>query len=74
MSGHTKIRPPPWHTSFLVVEKPWDKMVLQQGNVDWFDFWLNGKEDSDPAKAEQYKRWREFRKLQQRQTAGQKPN
>ena len=33
-------------------------------NADWFDFWLNGKEDQDPAKAAQYARWRGLRKLQ----------
>jgi hypothetical protein len=38
-------------------------MISQDGNVDWFDFWLNSHEDPDPAKAEQYKRWRELRKL-----------
>jgi dipeptidyl aminopeptidase/acylaminoacyl peptidase len=48
-----------------VLEKPWDRMISQQGNVDWFCFWLKGKEDADPAKAEQYKRWRELRKLQE---------
>jgi hypothetical protein len=26
--------------------------------VDWFDFWLNGHEDPDPEKADQYRRWR----------------
>jgi hypothetical protein len=44
-----------------VLEKPWDRMVSQQGNVDWFCFWLKGEEDPDPTKAEQYKRWRELR-------------
>jgi len=29
--------------------------------VDWFSFWLKGEEDPDPAKAEQYKRWRKLR-------------
>ncbi len=57
-----------------ILQKPWDRIVSQQGNVDWFCFWLKGEEDPDPAKAEQYKRWRELRKLQQGQTAGQKPN
>jgi hypothetical protein len=47
-----------------IMERPWDRMISQQGNVDWFSFWLNGHEDSDPAKAEQYARWRELRKLQ----------
>ena len=37
-----------------ILEKPWDRMVSQQGNVDWFCFWLKGEEDPDPAKAEQY--------------------
>ena len=29
-----------------------------QGMVDWFRFWLQESEDPDPAKAEQYERWR----------------
>ena len=44
-----------------ILEKPWERMVSQQGNVDWFAFWLNGQEDPDPSKAEQYQRWREMR-------------
>jgi hypothetical protein len=44
-----------------ILEKPWDRMVSQQGDVDWFCFWLKHEEDPDPAKAEQYKRWRELR-------------
>jgi hypothetical protein len=39
-------------------------------NADWFDFWLNRKEDPDPAKAAQYARWRELRRLQD---SGNKP-
>jgi hypothetical protein len=46
-----------------VLEKPWDRMISQQGNVDWFCFWLQGEEDPDPAKAEQYKRWHNLRTL-----------
>ena len=49
-----------------ILEKPWDRMISQQGNVDWFCFWLKGEEDPDPTKAEQYKRWRELRSLQGR--------
>jgi dipeptidyl aminopeptidase/acylaminoacyl peptidase len=44
--------------------KPWERMVSQQGAVDWFSFWLEGEEDPHPSKTEQYKRWRELRKLQ----------
>ena len=52
-----------------ILEKPWDRMISQQGNVDWFCFWLKGEEDADPAKAEQYARWRELRKLQDKNKA-----
>jgi len=45
--------------------RPNERLVSQQGNVDWFCFWLKDEEDPDPAKAEQYKRWRELRKLQE---------
>jgi len=47
-----------------ILEKPWERMTSQQGDVDWLCFWLKGEEDPDPAKAEQYVRWRELRKLQ----------
>jgi hypothetical protein len=40
-------------------------MASQGGTVDWFRFWLQGEEDPDPAKAEQYARWRELRELQE---------
>lgn len=46
-----------------LLEKPWERMVSQQGDVDWFCFWLKGEEDPDPAKAEQYNRWRDLRTL-----------
>jgi hypothetical protein len=50
--------------------KPLERLASSGGNADWFRFWLKGEEDSDPAKAEQYARWRELRKLQGRQTTG----
>jgi hypothetical protein len=53
-----------------ILEKPWERMTSQQGNVDWFCFWLKGEEDPDPTKAEQYKRWRELRSLQGRTASG----
>jgi len=45
-----------------LVVKPWERMIAQHVLVDWFRFWLKGEEDPDPAKAEQYARWRELRK------------
>jgi hypothetical protein len=47
------------HAPHLLV-KPWERLVSQQGNVDWFTFWLQGKEDPSPDKAAQYIRWRQF--------------
>src|SRR5262249_45441828 len=37
--------------------KPWERLISQQGNVDWFCFWLKNEEDPDPGKREQYNRW-----------------
>jgi len=49
-----------------VLVKPWDRIISQGGNVDWFCFWLKGEEDSDPSKAEQYSRWGALKKLEVR--------
>ncbi|MFZ0737547.1 MAG: hypothetical protein WAM96_10700 [Candidatus Acidiferrales bacterium] len=56
-----------------ILVKPWDRMISQEGNVDWFRFWLRDEEDPDPAKAEQYKRWRELRQLQQQNSTKPRP-
>jgi len=45
--------------------KPWERITAQQGDVDWFCFWLKGEEDHDRDKAEQYARWREMRNQRQ---------
>ena len=47
------------------LSNPAVRLASQGGSVDWFRFWLQGYEDPDPAKAEQYARWRELRKLQE---------
>ncbi len=47
------------------LEMPAQKRFSKQATVDWMDFWLNDHEDTDPRKAEQYRRWRELRKQQQ---------
>jgi dipeptidyl aminopeptidase/acylaminoacyl peptidase len=44
-----------------ILVKPWERMTSQQGAVDWYRFWLQGYEDPDPAKGEQYTRWRKLR-------------
>jgi len=43
-----------------ILQKPLERLASQQGNVDWFRFWLKGEEDPDPAKARQYARWRQL--------------
>jgi hypothetical protein len=45
--------------------KPSERLTSQQGNVDWFSFWLKNEEDSAPAKREQYNRWEGLRSLLQ---------
>jgi hypothetical protein len=47
------------------LSNPAERLASQGGNVDWFRFWLKGEEDPDPAKVEQYQRWRELKKMQQ---------
>jgi len=51
--------------------RPRDRLTSLQGNVDWFCFWLKDEEDPDPAKVDQYKRWHELRKLQEKSKATQ---
>jgi dipeptidyl aminopeptidase/acylaminoacyl peptidase len=46
-----------------VLVQPQQRYLSQQSAVDWFEFWLNGMEDTDPSKAGQYERWRELRRM-----------
>jgi hypothetical protein len=48
------------HTDEHVLTNPAVRMASQGGSVDWFRFWLQGYEDPDPAKAEQYRRWEQL--------------
>jgi dipeptidyl aminopeptidase/acylaminoacyl peptidase len=54
--------------------RPQDQYFSQQGNVDWFVFWLKGEEDPDLLKADQYARWRKLRTLHENSTPAAKPN
>jgi hypothetical protein len=40
-----------------IVTKPLERFASEEGDVDWFDYWLNGHEDTDPTKSAQYARW-----------------
>jgi hypothetical protein len=46
--------------------RPRERITAQQGDVDWFCFWLKGEEDLDPAKREEFARWRQLLEKQQR--------
>ena len=41
--------------------QPKHRYAVYQRNVDWFNFWLQNKEDPDPGKKDQYARWRALR-------------
>jgi dipeptidyl aminopeptidase/acylaminoacyl peptidase len=47
-----------------VLTNPGVRLASQGGSVDWFRFWLQGYKDPDPAKAGQYKRWGDLKKMQ----------
>jgi hypothetical protein len=38
-------------------QNPGQILAVQHRVIDWFEFWLNGHEDPDPNKREQYARW-----------------
>jgi len=48
-----------------IKNQPKHRYEIYQRNLDWFNFWLQDKEDPDPSKKEQYTRWHELRKLQE---------
>ncbi len=53
------------NTNEHILTNPGARLASQGGTVDWFRFWLKDEEDPDPARADQYKRWRELRELQE---------
>lgn len=38
--------------------QPAHRLAIYDRVLDWFDFWLRGRVDPDPAKAKRYSRWR----------------
>lgn len=44
-----------------IKSEPLHKLSVGERSIDWFAFWLQGKEDPDPAKVAQYTRWRSMR-------------
>jgi hypothetical protein len=56
-----------------LLERPFERFDSEQNAVDWLCFWLQGKEDSDPAKSEQYRRWRGMRISRNERGAAKRP-
>lgn len=46
--------------------RPAQRLAVYRRGIDWFDFWLNGKADPDPAKRDQYVRWNALAARQRR--------
>lgn len=46
-----------------VLITPFSRYTSQQGNVDWFEYWLKNEEDPSGEKKDQYARWRKLRLL-----------
>jgi hypothetical protein len=44
-------------------QNPRQIMAIQEGAIDWFSFWLTGREDGAPEKRLQYARWHALRDL-----------
>ncbi|MGA2606815.1 MAG: hypothetical protein ABSH01_05080 [Terriglobia bacterium] len=44
-----------------ILQRPLERLASQQGNVDWFCFWLLDNKEADPAKKKQYAAWRQLR-------------
>jgi dipeptidyl aminopeptidase/acylaminoacyl peptidase len=44
-----------------VETNPRQRFASAGANIDWFQFWLQGVEDPNPAKVAQYVRWRQLR-------------
>jgi len=42
-------------------QTPFGRFTSQEGNVDWFSFWLLAQEDRGSDKSEQYRRWGKLR-------------
>jgi len=52
------------------VEHPVARIASLQRNIDWFRFWLQGYERSNPEDPDQYKRWQHLRELQGADSTG----
>jgi hypothetical protein len=54
------------HYAVHNTQNPEQITAQQHMVIDWFRFWLSSEEDTNPAKQEQYRRWRKLRELDAR--------
>lgn len=53
-----------------ILQRPLERQASEQVTVDWFRFWLQDREDPDPVKKDQYKRWEHLRELRDADAKG----
>lgn len=46
---------------YHAIWQPRHRLAMYRRNIDWFRFWLQDYEESDPARVAQYQRWRAMR-------------
>jgi len=51
-----------------VKNQPKHRYEIYQRNLDWFNFWLQGKEDTASEKRQQYMRWRSMQEILRQHT------
>ena len=51
------------------LDHPRARVATMQRNLDWYRFWLQGYEDGDASKKEQYERWHALKELQEQDFA-----
>jgi len=54
------------------LQNPRQILASAEATVDWFDFWLNGREDPDASKEARYTRWRKLYALHERAAGAMK--
>lgn len=52
-----------FHTASHTTERPQHRLRSLGVALDWWRFWLKDEEDQDPAKANQYRHWRQLREM-----------
>jgi len=54
-------------------QRPLERLESQQGNVDWMRFWLQGYEDPDQSKVNEYRLWEHLRAARDAEASRNKP-